>query len=197
MNFGKVPVWLRALVSALGGAGLFVAAFLDSSVLSFPVLNDLLLIQLSVQHPLRMPYYALLATSGSVAGCLLLYFLAAKGGEVMFRRRAGARAGRIRDWVNRNSFLSLAIPSILPPPLPFKAFVIAAGVFGMPRSTFVIALVAGRGLRYFGEGFLAVHYRAEASRYLAQHTLQFTLIVVGLVLLGYLVSRLIFREGQP
>src|ERR1700692_2846912 len=79
-----LPVWLQAIVASAGGLGLFLIAFLDSSVLTFPVINVLLLIDLSIRNPARMPYYAAMATVGSVAGCLLLYYIARKGGEAMF-----------------------------------------------------------------------------------------------------------------
>src|SRR6266849_6189841 len=93
-----LPHWLQAIVASTGGMGLFLIAFLDSSVLTFPVINDLLLIDLSIHFPARMPYYAGMATLGSVGGCLLLYFIARKGGEAMFRKNAGARAERIQAW---------------------------------------------------------------------------------------------------
>ncbi|PYU10169.1 MAG: hypothetical protein DMG29_18020, partial [Acidobacteria bacterium] len=150
MNLDKLPHWLQPLVVSLGGLGLFVVAFLDSSVLSFPVINDLLVIQLSIWSPARMPYYALMATLGSVGGCVLLYFLARKGGEAMFRRLAGARAESIRAWVGRNGFTSVLATALLPPPTPFKIFVVAAGVFQVRLWSFTLALVIARGFRYFG-----------------------------------------------
>jgi membrane protein YqaA with SNARE-associated domain len=198
MNFDKLtlPPWLQALVASFGAPAIFVAAFLDASVLSLPVINDILVIRLSAQNPARMPLYAAMATLGSVAGCLLLYFLAKKGGEVMFRKRVGPRAARIRAWVERNAFLSIAVPSVLPPPMPFKAFVLAAGVFQMPMKIFVIALIVGRGLRYFGEGILAVRYGPDAIRYLMEHPIQFTLVIGGLILASYFATRFLFR-GSP
>ncbi len=192
MKLQAIKEWFLALTGALGGLGLFFVAFLDSSVLTFPVANDLILIQLSVENPARMPYYALMTTLGSMAGCLWLYFLAKKGGEVMFRRRAGQRAERVRGWVQRNAFLSIAVPSLLPPPMPFKVFVLAAGVFQAPLRTFALALLFGRGIRYFGEGYLAVRYGNDAARYLQENTLQFTAIVVALLLASYGVTRMVF-----
>src|SRR6202165_6117353 len=122
-----LPHWLQATVASTGGLGLFLIAFLDSSVLTFPVINDLLLINLSVRYPARMPYYAAMATLGSVGGCLLLYYIARKGGEAMFRKNAGPRAERIQAWIKRNGFVSILLTALLPPPTPFKVFVIAAG----------------------------------------------------------------------
>jgi membrane protein YqaA with SNARE-associated domain len=190
----KLPVWLQNAVASLGGFGLFVVAFLDSSVMSFPVINDLLVIHLSVRNPAAMPFYAAMATLGSVAGSIWLYYLAKKGGEAMLRRRVGQRTERVRRWVERSGFLSIAIPSVLPPPMPFKAFVLAAGVFQMPLRVFVVALVVARGVRYFGEGLLAVRYGRDAARYLMQNKLEFTLIVLAVIVASYLLTRLLFRS---
>src|SRR5271163_5205687 len=91
----KVNAWKQKIIifaSGLGAPGLFLISFLDSSVLSFPIINDLLLIQLSMQRPERMPLYALMAATGSVLGCVTLYFLARLGGEAYFHLKAGARA---------------------------------------------------------------------------------------------------------
>lgn len=195
MNLDKLtlPPWLQSLIASVGGLGLFAAAFLDASVFSLPIINDILVIRLSIQNPAAMPYYATMATLGSLAGCVLLYFVARKGGEVMFRKRVGPRAARIRAWVQRNGFLSIVVPAILPPPMPFKAFVLAAGVFQMPMRVFVIALLVGRGLRYFAEGILAVKYGTGATRYLLEHPIQFTLIMASLIVASYLVTRFLFR----
>lgn len=200
MNLDKFPIWLKHLVlflQSLGGFGIFLAAFLDSSVLSLPVINDFLVISYSIRTPALMPYYALMATLGSLAGSLFLYYLAKKGGEVMFRKTVGPRAERIRAWVNRNDFLSIAIPSILPPPMPFKAFVLAAGVFQMRMRTFVLALVLGRGFRYFAEGILAVRYGDETWDWLKQHPAEFTLLLLSLVAASWLVTRFALRPAPP
>src|SRR6516164_9602661 len=93
-----------AFASVLGAPGLFLISFLDSSVLTFPVINDLLLIELSIQHPARMPLYALLAMLGSVLGCVVLFYLAEKGGEALFHKHAGNRAQAIHNWVVHNGF---------------------------------------------------------------------------------------------
>jgi membrane protein YqaA with SNARE-associated domain len=189
-----LPHWLQAVVAATGGLGLFLIAFLDSSVLTFPVINDLLLIDLSIKNPARMPYYAAMATLGSVGGCLFLYYLARKGGEAMFRKHAGPRAQHIRAWIKRNGFLSILVTALLPPPTPFKVFVIAAGALEMPVRTFVLGLLVARGLRFYGEGLLAVRYGDQASHFLLTHKLEVTGATLGMVLILYLLSHLAFRR---
>ncbi len=190
-----LPYWLQAIVASAGGLGLFLIAFLDSSVLTFPVINDLLLIDLSVRNPARMPYYAAMTTFGSVAGCLFLYYLARKGGEAMFRKHAGPRAQHIHAWINRNGFLSILVTALLPPPTPFKVFVIAAGALEMPVRTFVLGLLAARAIRFFGEGFLAIRYGNQASQFLLTHKLEVAGITLLVVLTLYLASRAAF--GRP
>ena len=194
MNKVKMPGWIQHLVATLGGAGLFAVAFLDSSVLSFPIVTDLLVIEESVQNHARMPYYAAMATLGSLAGCIWLYLIAKKSGEALYRRRSGALAERIRGWVSRNAFLSAFVPALLPPPLPFKAFVLAEGVFQVPLRTFVIALLLGRGLRYFAEGILAVRYGDQATTFLIAHGKMTGFVTVGVVLILYLIARMLGKE---
>jgi membrane protein YqaA with SNARE-associated domain len=186
-----------AFAGGLGAPGLFLISFLDSSVLTFPVINDLLLIELSVQHPARMPLYASMAALGSVLGCVLLFFLARKGGETLFRRKVGARAETIRQWVERNGFGGMLVAALLPPPTPFKFFVLAAGVFEVPLVSFASAIALARVFRYFGMGYLAVRYGSQALPYLAQHKLQVVIVAVVLVAVSYALSRLILRSGKP
>ena len=180
----RLPSWLQHAIGTLGPFGLFLVSFLDSSILSFPVITDLLVIEMTVRKPLGMLYYAGLATAGSLAGCIWLYLLAKKGGEAYFHRHAGARAAHIRRWVDDHGFMSVFIPSLFPPPMPFKVFVIAEGVFQVPLRTFVLALIAGRGLRYFGEGILAIYYGAAVTDILVDHKLA---VLIGLLALGAVI----------
>jgi membrane protein YqaA with SNARE-associated domain len=169
------------LIGPLGGLSLFVIGFFDSSFPPLPFVVDLLLVRFTIHRPALMPYYVAMATLGSLAGCFWLYFLAKKGGEAMFRRSAGKRAESIRGWVLRYKFLGVAVPAILPPPLPFKPFVLAAGVFQVPMDTFALALVVGRGVRYTAEGVLAMFFGEQVIRYLMQNKLQFIFIVLAIV----------------
>jgi len=190
----KLPNWLAKIVAVMGGGGLFLVAFFDSSVLSFPFIPDALVIELSIQRPARMPYYAAMAALGSLAGCIWLYLLAKKGGEAYFHRHAGGAAGQAKRWVQSNAFLSVFIPGILPPPFPFKVFVLAEGVFQVPLRTFVLALLAARGLRYFLEGILAVRYGTAVLSFLMAHKIGFALAVAGILLVLYVAGRLLVRS---
>ena len=190
----KLSGWKQKIVAfagALGAPGLFLISFLDSSVLTFPVINDLLLIELCIQHPTRMAFYALMAASGSVLGCVLLYFIARKGGEAFFHRKAGDRAGAIRHWVEQNGFIGVLMAALLPPPTPFKFFVLAAAVFEVPLWSFTAAIALARGIRYFGMGYLAIRYGNDALPFLKSHKFEASIVIVLFVLLSYLISRVI------
>lgn len=191
----KLPAWLARLLATFGGVGLFLVTFLDSSVLSFPVVADLIVMEEAMRKPALMPYYALMATAGSLAGCIWLYWLAKKGGEAFFKRKAGGRGEKIRHWVERYAFWSIVIPSMMPPPVPFKIFVIAAGVFQMPVRVFILALVIGRGLRYGVEGALAIRYGDAAIGFLLAHKGEVILGTVAAVAIVYLAVRFVFRTG--
>lgn len=194
---GKLSGWKQKIVAfagTLGAPGLFLISFLDSSVLTFPVINDLLLIELSLQHPARMPLYALMALLGSVLGCVLLYFIARKGGEAYFHRKAGERGKAIRHWVERNGFGGMLVAAMLPPPTPFKIVVFAAGVFEVPLLSFASAIGIARLIRYFGVGYLAVKYGNNALPFLAQHKVDVIIVLALFAGVSYGLSRWILRE---
>jgi membrane protein YqaA with SNARE-associated domain len=194
---GNLSGWKQKVVafaSGLGAPGLFLISFLDSSVLTFPVINDLLLIELSIQHPARMPLYAFMAMLGSVLGCVLLFFIAEKGGEALFHKHAGHRAQAIRNWVVHNGFGGMLIAALLPPPTPFKVFVVAAGVFEVPLVSFTSAIALARAIRYFGIGYLAIRYGAQALPYLMSHKWQVATVVIVLAAVSYALSRLVLHH---
>lgn len=197
---GTSSGWKQKIVAfagTLGAPGLFLISFLDSSVLTFPVINDLLLIELSIQHPARMPLYAFMAAVGSVLGCVLLYFIARKGGEAFFHKKAGERANAIRHWVERNGFGGMLVAALLPPPTPFKIFVFAGGVFEVPLASFASAISLARLIRYFGVGYLALKYGNNALPLLAQHKMEVAIALVLFVAVSYGLSRWILRERTP
>ena len=192
---GKLSGWKQKIVAfagALGAPGLFLISFLDSSVLTFPVINDLLLIELSLRHPARMPLYALMALLGSVLGCVLLYFIARKGGEAYFHRKAGERGHVIRHWVEHNGFGGVLVAAMLPPPTPFKIV-----VFEVPLLSFASAVGIARLVRYFGVGYLAVKYGNNALPFLAQHKVDVTIVLAVFAGVSYGLSRWILRERPP
>jgi membrane protein YqaA with SNARE-associated domain len=190
---------IQAWAAELGGIGLFVIAALDSSFLSFPQVNDLLIIYLSTSHPERMPYYAGMTTAGSLVGCFLLYGVARKGGEVFLRKRfSAARVDRGMALYQRFGLLAVIVPSLLPPPTPFKIFVLMAGATAVSPWRFGLAIALGRGIRYFGQGYLAVRYGEQALEMVRAHGSEAGLALAALALVIGLVYYLVRRQrSQP
>jgi membrane protein YqaA with SNARE-associated domain len=195
----KFAIWKQKVVgfaAGLGAPGLFLISFLDSSFLTFPVINDLLLIDLSMQHPARMPLYAAMAALGSLLGCVALFLIARKGGEAVFHRRAGRHAAAIQHWIQRNGFGGILVAALLPPPTPFKFFVLAAGVFEVPLASFATAIALARVFRYFGVGYLAVRYGHEALPFLSKHKWEVGVAAVALIVVSYAGSRFVLRVKE-
>jgi membrane protein YqaA with SNARE-associated domain len=162
--------WLQTTALAFGAPGLFVVAFLDSSFLSLPEINDLLLVWMVTRHKERMVLYAGAATLGSIAGCLTLYYIGRKGGDALVRKRfASSAVDRGTALFQRYGVIAVLIPSLLPPPAPFKIFVLLSGVARISPWRFSLAIAIGRGIRYFGEGWLALRYGDGAIAFLHEH----------------------------
>ena len=185
MEMKAVLAAIQGVALSLGGPGLFLIAFLDSSFLSFPEIVDLLVIWMTVRHKPLMPYYAALATLGSIAGCFALYIVARKGGEAFLRKRFHERhVDRATAAFRKHGLLAVVVPSLLPPPAPFKLFVLAAGVAEVRPLHFGVAIAIGRGLRYFGEGLLALWYGERAIAFLHDNMRQVSLGLAIAVLVG-------------
>jgi membrane protein YqaA with SNARE-associated domain len=179
----RLLAWLQSAGEALGGPGLFIIAFLDSSFLSFPNVVDLLIIADVVRHESRWIYYALMPTLGSIAGCYVLYEFARRGGNRFLRRRVDVRhVDRAMAMFQKYGLLGVLVPSILPPPVPFKVFVLAAGLAKVRRVEFLIAVAIGRGIRYFGEALLALYYGDRAAEYLTEHSREASVVLALAVL---------------
>jgi membrane protein YqaA with SNARE-associated domain len=164
----------------LGGVGLLIIAALDSSFLSFPQVNDVLIVYLSTAQPELMAYYAGMSTIGSVAGCAVLFFVGRRGGEAFLLSRFKAEhIERALRLYARFGIFTVLIPSLLPPPTPFKMLVLLAGASGLAPWRFILAVSLGRGARYFGTGYLAVLYGEHALDILRRHGVR---LGVGLAL---------------
>jgi membrane protein YqaA with SNARE-associated domain len=158
---------IESWAGELGGIGLFVIALLDSSFLAFPQVNDILIIVLSTRNPSLMPYYAGMSTIGSVIGCLMLFMVVRRGGERFLGKRSdGSYLDRAIGLYQRYGLIAVAVPAMLPPPVPLKLFILLAGTAAVSPLRFAAAIALGRGIRYFGQGYLAVLYGARAAEFL-------------------------------
>jgi membrane protein YqaA with SNARE-associated domain len=192
----KLVEAIESFAEALGGPGLALVAFLDSSFLSFPQANDLLVIWMVLRNRALMPYYAAMATLGSVAGCLVLHHLAARGGGAFLKRRMNTkRVDRAMGLIQRHGSMAVLIPSLLPPPAPFKLFVLLAGIAGVPRAKFALAVATGRGVRYFGQGLLAVWYGDQAVAFLKEHG-RVTFLALGAAVIAGIVVYTLWRRSR-
>jgi LPXTG-motif cell wall-anchored protein len=190
-------IWLQGFAAAIGGPGLFIIAFLDSSFLPLPEVNDLLVISAVMQHPYRLVYYALMATAGSLAGCLALYFVARRGGDALLQSKfKGGRLTSYAGLFQRYGVLAILVPSLLPPPAPFKVFVLLAGVSRVPVWKFSAALVIGRGVRFLAIGLLAARYGQHAVDFLHEHQKTVGYVLVGLILAG-VAGYLLWKRRRP
>jgi membrane protein YqaA with SNARE-associated domain len=158
------------LAEQLGAPGLALVAFFDSSFLSLPEVADALLVLAVVHRRELWIYYATATTLGSIAGCYALYALARRGGEAFLRRRFhAASVDRGLALFQRFGLLAIVVPSILPPPMPFKIFVLLSGVANVRPRTFLGAVAIGRGIRYGGEAWLAHAYGERATVYIREN----------------------------
>jgi membrane protein YqaA with SNARE-associated domain len=193
----RVVDWIQGFALALGGPGLFLIGYLDSSFLSFPEVNDLLVIVMVTQHKERLLYYALMATLGSVGGCLTLYYIARRGGERFMRKRFKAHHVESGlELFQRYGLLVVIVPALLPPPAPFKIFILLAGVASIPVWQFTAAVFIARFIRYGGEGLLAVFYGERAAVFLQAHAKEIGLWLSALALVLGLAWILFTRRGR-
>lgn len=172
----------------LGAAGLFAIALLDSAFVPLPGGPDAAMIILSYTSPAWMPVYALAATVGSTIGCAVLYMIARRAGASILKRVSDERRDRIENLLGRYDMLAVMVPAVLPPPFPFKPFVLCAGVFKLKLWRFVAAIFIGRAARFLIEGWLAVKYGKEAGAIFSRHGLK-ALIGVAAVLLVFLAVK--------
>jgi len=188
---------IAAWATGLGGLGLMAIAILDSSFLSFPQVNDVLLIVLSTKYPERMVYYAAMTTAGSLAGCFMLFAVARRGGEVFLRKRLrGAHVDRALRLYQRWGLLAIVVPSLLPPPVPFKVFVLLAGAADVPPWRFGVAVAIGRGIRYFGQGYLAVVYGEQALVLVQTYGPEFGIGLAVLIVIAAAVILMIRKQRR-
>jgi len=167
MVASKLWTWLRHL----GGPGLLLLGLADNSIIPMPGSMDVLTIWFVVHHHKLWYYYAAMALAGSIVGGYITYRLARKGGKEMLEHRMGTKGtkaiyARFQSW----GFWAIFVPAMLPPPVPFVPFLLAAGAMQYSRKKFLAALALGRGLRYGILAYLGVLYGRHFLRFFNKYT---------------------------
>jgi membrane protein YqaA with SNARE-associated domain len=179
--------WKLVLLPALIKMGIWGAgavAILDSS--SIPVPMDAFLAVAIWNHKAQFWLYCLLAAAGSAIGGLVPYLLGRAGGELFLLKRIDrVRFEEIRTRFERQEFLAVMIPSMLPPPAPWKVFIFASGVFEMRIVDFLLAVFTGRMIRWLILSLLVVELGPGAADLVAHHAMATILIVGGAAILGF------------
>jgi membrane protein YqaA with SNARE-associated domain len=180
---------------SLGPFGLFAIAFLDSVLVPIPGGVDAVLLVLAATRPSWMLIYVAAATIGSTAGCVGLYRISQRAGRRALARFSESKQKRVKDLIDRYDVLSVLVASVLPPPFPFKLFVVSAGVFRLNLVRFTLAIAGGRTFRYLLEGYLAARYGDHAKELLAQYYPTIGIALAVLIIVGF-VARSLLRRGH-
>jgi membrane protein YqaA with SNARE-associated domain len=181
-----VPIYVAAPAMIVIGA-------LDSSLLSLPEINDYLVVMRCYTDPKSVFFFPLFAALGSVIGCLVLYEIMRRGGQaVLHRRFSQSHIDRVERAYARFGFLAVAVPALLPPPMPFKVFVATAGALEYPRRRFIVTVLIARSLRYLIEGALAIYYGEYVILFMKEFGFAILIGVAGLCVVG--LTLYVFRK---
>ena len=192
-GLGKLSHWLLSF----GPFGLLAIAFLDSILVPIPGGVDAMLLLLAASRPSWMLIYVAAAMIGSTAGCVGLYKISERAGHRALNRFSEKKQKRVKDLIDRYDVLSVLVASVLPPPFPFKLFVVSAGVFRLNLVRFTIAIAVGRTFRYLLEGYLAAHYGEHAKEILAHYYPSIGIGVAVLIIAFFIAKHLLKRGSQP
>ncbi len=194
-----LPTALRSLrrwLFHLGGVGLIPLGLLDNSPIPLPGIMDVATIVLSARQPQLWLYYALMATAGSIIGGFVSYRLARKGGkEALERRFSRRKMDKVTKIFERWGFGAIAIPALLPPPVPMVPFLFAAGAMQYPLRKFLLALTLGRLSRYLILAFLAARYGRQIIGFITGHGHPASVAIV-LVVAATAAAIFYFRGGS-
>ena len=189
--------WLVGSMATLGPWGLLLVAFGDSAFVPLPQGVDALLITQVIAAPSTAWLAASIAVFGSVAGSLILYGAARRGGRAMLLKRVSpAGMDRLESLTNQYGAAAVIPPMMIPLPLPTKLFVIAAGVFQMPILPFILAATIGRAIRYFGEAALALKYGEGTPQLLKDNAWAAAGFGLALVLVFVAINRWSARKVE-
>jgi membrane protein YqaA with SNARE-associated domain len=193
LKITKALTRLSNYLVAFGPFGLFTVALLDSTFVPLPSSADALMLLLATTHPSWMVIYALLATAGSALGCMILYLISRRAGARALSKFSPSKQHRVKELIERYDVLAVLVATLLPPPFPFKLFVVTAGVFRFGLTRFMLAVIAGRAFRFLLEGYLAVRYGSQAKAILTKYY-PWIGLGIAMMLIVFFVVRSIVRS---
>lgn len=196
-----IALWLEQYIITvplyIAIPAMVLIATLDSSLLSLPEINDYLVVARCYKYPSAVFYFPLFAALGSVTGCLLLYTIMRRGGQALLRKRFKPdKIKKVERAYERFGVFALAIPAILPPPLPFKIFVATAGTLEFPRWKFLLTIMIARSFRYYVEGILAVFYGKQVLLFMKDNGLVIVSVVASIALLALVIYIIVNRRRK-
>jgi membrane protein YqaA with SNARE-associated domain len=172
----------------LGGPGLILLGLLDSSVIPIPGSMDAMTIVLSAHQRPWWPYYAVMATVGSVVGAYVTYRISRKQGDKALHNRVSARNAKwVTETFEKWGFGAIALPALLPPPMPMVPFVIAAGALQYSTRKFLLAMTLGRIVRYCILAYLGAVYGRKIFAVVLAHGEVTLAVTIGVAVVGVLV----------
>lgn len=151
---------------------------------------------LAASRPAWWLFYAGAATLGSVAGCVILYYLSARAGRRALSRFSESKQQRVKNLIERYDVLSVLVASVLPPPFPFKLFVVSAGVFRLNILRFAAAVAVGRAFRFLLEGYLASRYGEHAKDLLARYYPTIGVTLAVLIIVGFIARKFLRKRTE-
>jgi membrane protein YqaA with SNARE-associated domain len=191
----RYTAWIFRLLVPLGIWGPFVVAFADSALLGMPV--DAVVAAYVYNDRRHFLLYVLLASLGSAVGSIPLYILGYLGGEKVLRKRISEeRFQKIHASFERHEFWALMFPGMLPPPTPFKVFVLGAAVFEMRFRDFLAAVFAGRFVRFMVLSLLTLWFGPEIVELTGKVFRHHFYWVLGVILAGVIIWLVVRRRGK-
>lgn len=189
--FKRYSAWIWSVLAPLGPWGVFAFAAVDASFLGMPL--DAIVAGYVYHSPRLFPFYVLLASAGSALGSSVVYLIGYYGGEKVLRKRLSEeRFARIHASFEKNKFWALMFPAMLPPPTPFKLFVLGAAVFEMQFSHFLAAIFAGRFVRFLLLSLLTIQFGPQFIQLtgdLFRHHFGWVLVAIGVGIAAFLLLR--------
>lgn len=195
LGIGGALIKLQVALEALGALGIFAVGLMDAALIPLPGGPDVIVMALAHKNHAMALAYVFAAIAGSTIGSLLPYFIGRKGGQAALRRFSPKKRARVEDLINRYDIWALLLAAVLPPPFPFKLFVLSAGAFRMRLWRFVTAMFIGRGVRFILEGWMAVSYGEQAREIFKQHYPKIGLSIAAAIVIIFLLNNLLKRKN--